>query len=62
MQRFCLRRSHEGRQEGVLQFHGCPKQRQLIQCREGKQEVEIFYEKKELISIAFLLIVHGRPT
>ena len=42
MQRFCLRRSREGRREGVLQFHGCPKQRQLIQCIVGKQEVEIF--------------------
>lgn len=42
MQRFCLRKSHEGRQEGVLQFHGCPVQRQLTQCKGGMQEVEIF--------------------
>lgn len=42
MQRFCLRRSREVRREDVLQFHGCPKQRQLIQCIVGKQEVEIF--------------------
>lgn len=57
MQRFCLRRSHEGRPEGVLQFHGYPKQRQLIQCTEEKQEVEIFYKKKGLIRIIFLLNV-----